>query len=207
MLPIPAGDTNVAADMDTELPPPAITGIILAGGLARRMGGRAKGLQPYAGRPLLAHAIERLQPQVATLLLNVNHDRAAYADFGLPLIGDRFADYPGPLAGLHAGLVAADTPWVLSVPCDSPHFPADLAARLLAAAIAERRQIAVARAGDRTHPVFCLCHRALAGALGDYLDSGGRRVIQWCEQAGSVVVDFPDPAAFINCNTSDDLLA
>lgn len=192
--------------MDTQLPPPAITGVILAGGLARRMGGRAKGLQPYAGRPLLAHAIERLRPQVATLLLNVNHDRAAYADFGLPLIGDHFADYPGPLAGLHAGLVAAQTPWVLSVPCDSPRFPADLAARLLAAAIAERRQIAIARAGERMHPVFCLCHATLAAALSDTLLSGGRRVMQWCDSQQAAIVDFPEVDAFANCNTDADLI-
>ncbi|WP_371324246.1 molybdenum cofactor guanylyltransferase MobA [Dechloromonas sp. ZY10] len=186
-------------------PSQKLTGVILAGGLARRMGGVAKGLQRYAGRPLLAHVIERLQPQVATLLLNVNHDRAAYAGFGLPLIGDAFADYPGPLAGLHAGLCAASTPWVLSVPCDSPHFPADLASRLFAAIKADGQRIAFARAEGKAHPVFCLCHRDLADDLADYLARGGRRVMQWCEQAGAVSVDFPDPAAFANFNSLDDL--
>ena len=182
-----------------------LTGVILAGGLARRMGGVAKGLQHYAGRPLLAHAIERLQPQVATLLLNVNHDQAAYAGFALPLVGDRFGDYPGPLAGLHAGLCAASTPWVLSVPCDSPHFPADLAGHLLAATLAGGQPLAYARAGGKAQPVFCLCRRELADDLAAYLDQGGRRVMQWCEQAGGIGIDFPDPAAFANCNTVDDL--
>lgn len=190
--------------MDAK-PSHALSGVILAGGLARRMGGRPKALQHYAGRPLLTYAIERLRPQVGELWLNVNHDPAAYQSFGLPLLADQIADYPGPLAGLHAALINVRSPWVLCVPCDSPHLPLDLGARLLAAVTTEQRRLAIARSGERTHPVFCLCHRALAASLATYLAAGERRVMHWCQQENAVEVDFPDPDAFANFNTLADL--
>jgi molybdopterin-guanine dinucleotide biosynthesis protein A len=186
-------------------PAPRITGVILAGGLARRMGGLAKGLQCHAGRPLIAHVIERLQPQVETLLLNVNREQAAHQAFGLPLVADRIADHPGPLAGLHAALAVASTPWVLSVPCDSPQLPDDLAHRLLAAAEAGHRPLAIAWAGERAHPVFCLCHVSLRDPLADFLQAGGRRVMQWCDDRLAARADFPDADAFANFNTLADL--
>lgn len=184
----------------------AITGVILAGGLARRMGGVDKGLQVLAGRPLVAHVIERLAPQVGGLLINANRSHAEYGALGYALLADRIPDFAGPLAGLHAALVAAATPLVVTVPCDSPYLPRDLVARLHAAMLDQRADLAIARAAGRVHPVFCLCRTALAPQLDIFLRQGGRRVMEWCAGAGGVEVDFDDqPDAFRNFNTLDDL--
>lgn len=184
----------------------AITGVILAGGLARRMGGVDKGLQVLAGRPLVAHVIERLAPQVGGLLINANRSHAEYGALGYALLADRIPDFAGPLAGLHAALVAATTPLVVTVPCDSPYLPRDLVARLHAAMLDQRADLAIARAAGRVHPVFCLSRTALAPQLDIFLRQGGRRVMEWCAGAGGVEVDFDDqPGAFRNFNTLDDL--
>lgn len=185
---------------------PDITGVILAGGLARRMGGVDKGLQLLDGRPLAAHVAERLAPQVGTLLINANRSHAEYAVLGYPLLADEIPDFAGPLAGLHAALVASTTPLVLAVPCDSPYLPFDLADRLHAALRDKGADLAIARAAGRVHPVFCLCRTSLAPKLESFLRSGGRRVMEWCAGAGCIEVDFDDqPAAFSNFNTLDDL--
>lgn len=184
----------------------AITGVILAGGLARRMGGVDKGLQLLAGRPLVAHVIERLAPQVGGLLINANRSHAEYGALGYALLADRIPDFAGPLAGLHAALVAAATPLVVTVPCDSPYLPRDLVARLHAAMLDQGADLAIARAAGRVHPVFCLCRTALAPQLDIFLRQGGRRVMEWCAGVGGVEVDFDDqPGAFRNFNTLDDL--
>ena len=184
----------------------AITGVILAGGLARRMGGVDKGLQLLAGRPLVAHVIERLAPQVGSLLINANRSQAEYGALGYPLLADEIPDFAGPLAGLHAALVASATPLVLTVPCDSPYLPLDLARRLHAAMLDKGADLAIARAAGRVHPVFCLCRTGLAPQLEIFLRQGGRRVMEWCAGAGCVEVDFDDqPDAFRNFNTLDDL--
>ncbi|MEO8300073.1 MAG: molybdenum cofactor guanylyltransferase MobA [Burkholderiales bacterium] len=201
-----------------RVPRADITGLVLAGGAGQRMGGQDKGLLPYQGRPLVAHAIERLQPQVGTLLISANRHLADYAGFGWPLVQDGVnePDIPsrraGPLAGLLAGLEACTTPWLLSVPCDCPRFPLDLAQRLgqalveadAALAIAATPATAQARAGR--HPVFCLLHTRLREPLAAYLAAGGRRLEGWCvdEQRGAVV-EFADTAAFDNLNTPADL--
>ena len=187
---------------------PDITGVILAGGLGRRMGGVDKGLQLLAGKPLVRHVVERLAPQVGKLLINANRSQADYATLGYPVVADSIPDFAGPLAGLHAGLAVADTPWVLTAPCDSPHLPLDLAERLLAGAMAQGSELAIARSEGRLHPVFCLCRSGLRGGLEAFLDGGGRRVMQWCEENGVAIVDFDDqPTAFRNFNTLEDLLA
>ncbi len=187
---------------------PDITGVILAGGLGRRMGGVDKGLQLLAGKPLVRHVAERLAPQVGKLLINANRSQADYATLGYPVVADSIPDFAGPLAGLHAGLAVADTSWVLTAPCDSPHLPLDLAERLLAGAVATGSGLAIARAEDRVHPVFCLCRRDLRGELEAFLHGGGRRVKQWCEENGVAIVDFDDqPTAFRNFNTLEDLQA
>lgn len=184
----------------------AITGIILAGGLARRMGGVDKGLQVFRGQPLAAHVAARLAPQVARLMINANRNQDAYAALGYPVFGDAIPDFAGPLAGLHAALAQAETPLVLTAPCDSPLLPADLAARLFAAMAARGAPLAFAVAGGRQHPVFCLCRRELRPALECYLLDGGRRVLEWCAGQGAVAVDFSDEAAaFGNFNTLADL--
>lgn len=183
-----------------------ITGVVLAGGLGRRMGGVDKGLQLLGGRPLVAHVLERLRPQVERLAINANRSQSEYAGFGFPVFADTLADFPGPLAGLQAALQFAETPLVLTVPCDSPFLPADLSERLRAGMNESDAPLAIARAEGRVHPVFCLCRRALLADLTAYLASGGRRVAEWCAAAGAAVVDFDDQsAAFRNFNTLADL--
>lgn len=186
-------------------PPMRLTGLVLAGGMGRRMGGVDKALLPLNGRPLLAHVIDRLRPQVNELLVNANGDPARFAGFGDRVIADVVGDHPGPLAGLHAGLIHAMHPWVLSVPCDSPRLPLELGTRLAQAIRESGAEVAVARAGGRVHPVFGLLSMALADPLRHYLDGGGRAVMRWIETRRFVVVDFEDADAFTNVNTPEDL--
>jgi molybdopterin-guanine dinucleotide biosynthesis protein A len=124
-----------------------ITGVILAGGEGRRLGGVDKGLQELRGRPMVQWVLERLAPQVDTVLISANRNLQRYAAFGCPVLPDRIPDFAGPLAGLHAALTQAATPLVATVPCDSPFLPADLVARLHAALMADQAELAVARAG------------------------------------------------------------
>lgn len=182
-----------------------ITGVVLAGGLGRRMGGADKGLQLLAGRPLAAWASERLAPQVDELFVNANRNREAYAALGYAVVADAVPDFAGPLAGLHAALALARHPLVATVPCDSPWFPADLVARLAAALADADAEIAVAVAGGREHPVFCLCRREAQPALAAYLAAGGRKMMEWQAGQRRVLVEFADAGAFRNLNTADDL--
>ncbi|MCC7060840.1 MAG: molybdenum cofactor guanylyltransferase [Burkholderiaceae bacterium] len=189
-----------------------ITGIVLAGGLGRRMSsdgkGIDKGLQAFRGKPLVQHAIERLAPQVATLLINANRNPQRYGAFGWPVIADAVAGFAGPLAGLHAGMSHAGTRYVVTVPCDSPFLPLDLVARLaaaLAAADAPRARLAVARTGAQAHPVFTLAERALLPDLEAFLASGQRKIDAWYAPLGVVEVTFSDEAAFRNINTPQEL--
>lgn len=184
---------------------PAITGLIIAGGLARRMGGADKGLQLLAGRPLLAHVIERFAPQVDALLLNVNHHTAAYAAFGLPVVGDATPGYAGPLAGVQAGLQACTTPLLACVPCDVPLLPTDLVSRLCAGLVAARADVAVALAGGRQQAACMLCRREVLSGLTDFLNTGERKVGAWLASLNVAGVDFADAAAFANINTFDEL--
>src|SRR5690606_13102364 len=132
------------------------TGLILAGGQGRRMGGVDKGLQPLRDRPMVEWVLERLQPQVADVIINANQNRDLYARYGHPVAGDEIGGFAGPLAGLHAGLKSTSRAFVLTVPCDSPFLPHDLHARLYAASQAADADLAVAKTGDQAHPVFAL---------------------------------------------------
>jgi len=183
-----------------------ISGVILAGGLGRRMGGVDKGLQLLDGRPLVLHVAERLAPQVGPLLINANRSMAEYAALGYPVIADRIPDFVGPLAGLHSALAACSTPLVMTAPCDSPFLPDNLVSRLYGAIQETEANLAIARAGGRLHPVFCLCRKTLLPQLEAYLQDGGRRVAQWCAAMGALEIDFDDqPAAFSNFNTLQEL--
>jgi len=183
-----------------------ITGVILAGGLGRRMGGVDKGLQELRGRPLAAWVIERLAPQVGRLLINANQNGERYAAFGHPVVADAIAGFAGPLAGLHAALSAATTPFVATAPCDSPFLPGDLVARLSAELTAKKAAIAVARTGDQPHPVFCLCRCDVLPHLTAYLVAGERKFERWYATLASVEVAFDDqPEAFANINTREEL--
>ncbi|MBO3708740.1 MAG: molybdenum cofactor guanylyltransferase [Candidatus Accumulibacter sp.] len=184
-----------------------ITGVVLAGGLGRRMGGVDKGLQELDGRPLVSWVIERLAPQVDELLLNANRNAERYAAFGHAVVADRIDGFAGPLAGLHAALSVARHPLVATAPCDSPFLPTDLVARLHAALDDSGAELAVARSLGRVQPVFCLCRRTALPALSAHLAAGGRRIERWFCSLPLVEVSFEDqPAAFANINSVEDLV-
>ncbi len=181
-----------------------ITGIVLAGGQGRRMGGVEKGLQLLHGKPMVAHALSRLAPQVGEIIINANQNAARYAAFGHRVVGDEVSGFAGPLAGLHAGMKAASHPLVLTVPCDSPFLPADLAARLSSAL--KENQVAVAKTGDQAHPVFALVRKDVLDNLESFLRGGGRKIDAWYGALSFVEVGFDDEAdAFRNINTLDEL--
>lgn len=183
-----------------------ITGVILAGGLGRRMGGIDKGLQELRGQPMVHWVVERLAPQVDELLINANQNSERYAAFGHPVVPDQIPDFAGPLAGLHAALSAAAHPLVATAPCDSPFLPADLVSRLRAAMAAAKADLAVARTFDQPHPVFCLCKREVLPHLTEFLESGGRKIDRWYSTLNIVEVSFDDEAeAFENINTREEL--
>ena len=182
-----------------------LTGVILAGGRARRMGGQDKGLVEYRGRPLLAHVIERLAPQVDTLLVNANRNRSQYAAFGYPVIADAADGFLGPLAGILAGLQEAQAGLVLVAPCDSPHVGRDLAARLAEPLAEAEAEGAVACCDGRMQPVFAILRTALAEPLAAFLDQGGRKIDAFYAAQAIVEVPFGDAHAFRNINTPEDL--
>lgn len=188
-----------------------VTGVILAGGLGRRMSadgqGTDKGLRPFRGRPMVAHVLERLRPQVDALLINANLSLDRWREFGYPVIPDEIPGHAGPLAGLQAGLRAAGTPRVVTAPCDSPFLPLDLVARLAQAMDASGAEVAVARTGAQPHPVFLMADRAVLPSLEAFLASGRRRIDAWYAALRYAEVDFADEAAFRNINTPDDLRA
>lgn len=185
-----------------------VTGIVLAGGLGRRMGGVDKGLVEFDGAPLVARVIARLAPQVATLVVNANRNATRYAAFGYPVVPDAIEGYAGPLAGLHAGMRAAETAYVVTAPCDSPWLPADLVARLAAAMAAGQAQVAVARTAGRAHPVFTLGRRDLVSHLESFLAAGGRKIDAWYATLAVAEAVFDDEAeAFSNFNTREELAA
>ena len=184
------------------------TGIVLAGGQGRRMGGVDKGLVPLDGRPMVARVIERLAPQVGPILVNANQNADAYAALGYPVVPDAVGGFAGPLAGLHAGLSRASTPYVVTVPCDSPFLPPDLVARLAAGLARDRAVLAVARTFDQPHPVFALVRRDVLPNLSAFLEAGGRKIDAWYASLAVVEVPFDDCAdAFRNINTRDELAA
>lgn len=183
-----------------------ITGVILAGGEGRRLGGVDKGLQELRGRPMVQWVLERLAPQVDTVLISANRNLQRYAAFGCPVLPDRTPGFAGPLAGLHAALTQAATPLVATVPCDSPFLPADLVQRLHARLVADQAELAVARAGDRVHRAFCLARRELLPGLDAFLAAGERRVGLWHASLSVAEVDFDDELdAFTNINTPEQL--
>jgi molybdenum cofactor guanylyltransferase len=192
-----------------------VVGVLLAGGLSRRMGGGDKCLRPLGGRPILARVIERARPQAETLILNANGDPGRFAGFGLPVVADAVPGHAGPLAGVLTGLEWAATHrpgcgWVVSIATDTPFFPADLVARLLAAVGAEGARLACAASGGQAHPVFGLWPVALAGELRRALvEEGVRKIDAWTARYPLAKVEFPlgavDP--FFNANRPEELAA
>lgn len=180
-----------------------LTGLILAGGQGRRMGGVDKGLVAFRGRPLVAHVRDRLLGRVAELLINANRSEGDYAPLADRVIGDAEGGYQGPLMGIYSGLRAARTPWLVVAPCDTPSLPRELVPRLLAGR--GDADIAVAWDGERLHPVVALIRTALADDLAAALADGERKIDRWYARHTWCRVDFSDcPEAFANLNTDDD---
>lgn len=186
----------------------AVTGVILAGGEGRRMGGADKGLQLLDGLPLVQWVLDRLSPQVDAMVISANRNIDRYREFGCPVLTDEQLGFAGPLAGLQAALARAATPLVLTAPCDSPALPADLRVRLHAALESAQADLAVPRAGQRVHRAFCLARREVLPRLTAYLAGGDRKLGLWHESMSTVEVDFDDQAeAFGNINSPADLAA
>jgi molybdenum cofactor guanylyltransferase len=194
-----------------------IVGVLLSGGQSRRMGGGDKALRDLAGRPMLAHVIERLRPQVGRLVINANGDPARFAAFGLPVTPDTIDGFVGPLAGVLAGMQwaktnAPDARWIATVSTDAPFLPHDLVARLLDTVQSRPTAIAIAQSGGEVHPVIGLWPVAHADDLNQALRDGVRKVLVWTDRHGTVPVEFPftqmaggpvDP--FFNANHPDEL--
>jgi molybdopterin-guanine dinucleotide biosynthesis protein A len=203
-----------ATAADSQSP---VTGVVLAGGLSRRMGGGDKGLLELAGKPMLRHVIERLAPQVGAMIINANGDPARFADFRIPVVADTVAGFVGPLAGVLAGMRwsaanAADARWIVTAPGDAPLLPRDLVERMLQAVAEREDTIALAQSGGELHPVIGLWPIALVQDLEEQLRAGVRKVLHWTDRHGTVPVPFPcarmcglsiDP--FYNANTPQEL--
>ena len=183
-----------------------ISAIILSGGLATRMGGVDKGLVLLQQKPLVQYVIERLIPQTDEILINANREITQYQTFNLTVLQDETPDFIGPLAGFSLGLKHAQHEYLLTVPCDSPLLPLDLADRLLTSLIQQNADIAVATSDGHVHPVFSLCKKNVLPTLTNYLQQGGRKVSAWQKSLNYIEVDFSDNAdAFVNLNTIEDL--
>ncbi len=179
----------------------AITGLVLAGGLARRMGGEDKGLVELLGRPMIEYVLDALRPQVGPVLINANRNLDRYAACGHPVIPDTIEGYLGPLAGVLSGLRDLQTEFLLTVPCDAPLVAPDLARRLHGACVAAAADVAVATDGRRQQPVFLLLRAGVARSLESYLAAGGRKVDTWLGQLRLAEADFSDaPETFVNVN-------
>jgi len=182
----------------------ALTGIILAGGQGRRMGGLDKGLVQLDGRPLYQHVLERLRPQVDIVMINANRNIDRYQLSGCRVIEDVFDDYPGPLAGIYSALIAIEGEWAVFCSCDTPAIPLNFVEKL----IHQRREAPAVwvRSQTRDHPTLALIHRDMAKALFDYLQAGERRLMQFLrDHGGHAVVLDDDESSFRNINTPDDL--
>ncbi|MDL2284276.1 molybdenum cofactor guanylyltransferase MobA [Oxalobacter sp. OttesenSCG-928-P03] len=192
-----------------SIPREAITGIVLAGGRGTRMGDIDKGLQLFRGQPLFLHATARLLPQVSALLVNANRNPESYARAGFPVIADEYAAFGGPLAGFATGLKHCHTPWLVTVPCDSPFFPETLVTELGKAVLAADADLAIAVTGQTPpfapQPVFCLMKRDLLPHLEAFLQTGQRKIDAWYATLKVAQAHFADEAAFGNINTHEAL--
>lgn len=194
----------------TKVEGPALAGVVLAGGLGRRLGGVDKALLPLGGAPLVAHVARRLAAQVGAIAINANGDAGRFAGLDLPVVADPLPDRPGPLAGVLAGMewaAARGFRAVVTVSTDAPFFPADLVARLQAAAGDDAAIAATAGTPPRMHPTFGLWPVALAPRLRAALLAGDRRMMHWAEacDAATAIFDDPDGTSFLNINTPEDL--
>ena len=183
-----------------------VTAVILAGGRALRMGGEDKGLVLLCDRPMIQWVLDRLSPQVTKILISANRNKAQYAELGYRIVADNANDFQGPLAGIAAALAQTDTPWLVSVPCDSPLIPLDLIGRLHDQVVRRGARAGAAHDGKRLQPVFTFVHRDLFADLDAYLQGGGRKIDRWLERHAFRSVDFSDrKEMFLNVNSPVDL--
>jgi len=188
-----------------------ITGLILAGGRAQRMGGIDKGLIPFHHRPLIESAIHRLKPQVGSIMINANRNLEQYATYGYPIVSDADSSFSGPLAGFAAGLKACPTKYLVTAPCDSPLLPTNLV-QLLSTKLAEGSfDLVYASSKDNAgktwaQPVFCLMHISLLKSLEEFISLGDLKIDRWFKELNSSTVVFDSESAFANVNTPEELL-
>jgi molybdopterin-guanine dinucleotide biosynthesis protein A len=185
-----------------------ITGVVLSGGLSRRMGGQEKALINFKGKAMISHVLERLKPQVATVIINTNRQIEQYKQLGYPIISDQFGHFDGPLAGIYSALLETKTAYLLVVPCDSPLISHNLVERLYFEMAQADSPVALAHDGERLQPVFALISTALTASLKQYLQSGQRKLDRWFEENKATIVDFSDSKKmFYNINTAEELQA
>jgi molybdopterin-guanine dinucleotide biosynthesis protein A len=189
-----------------------ITGLILAGGRAQRMGGIDKGLIPFHGKPLIEFAISRLKPQVGTILINANRSITKYSHYGYPVLMDVTPDFSGPLAGFSVGLKHCKTPYLLTSPCDSPLLPTDLAKTMSVELEDHNLELVFASSKETdgkvwSQPVFCLMKSSLEDSLNAFLSKGDLKIDRWFKELRSGTVVFENPQAFANVNTPEELAA
>lgn len=189
-----------------------ITGLILAGGRAQRMGGIDKGLIPFHGKPLIESTITRLKPQVSTILINANRSITKYSHFGYPVLMDETPDFSGPLAGFSVGLKHCKSPYLLTSPCDSPLLPTDLAEKMAGELEGKNLELVFASSKEDdgkiwSQPVFCLMRRDLKDSLDTFLSKGDLKIDRWFKELRSGTVVFENAQAFANVNTPEELAA
>ena len=185
-----------------------ITGIILAGGRARRMGGQDKGLIQLARKPMIEYVLNAIEPQVDAIIINANRNQKVYGKYGYPVVADQIGGYCGPLAGMASGLQAAKTPFIVTAPCDTPLIPDDLVHKLYSILQDEDAEICTAHANGRLQPVFTLMKSELLSSMLDFLNSGERKIDKWFEKHRLAIADFSEqPETFININSAEELAA
>jgi len=185
-----------------------ITGIILAGGRARRMGGQDKGLIQLARKPMIEYVINAIDPQVDAIIINANRNQADYEKYGFPVVADQIEGYCGPLAGMASGLSVAKTPFVVTVPCDSPLIPDDLVQKLYSTLQDEDAEICTPLSNGRLQPVFTLMKSELLSSMLDFLNNGERKIDKWFDKHRLAIADFSEqPETFININSAEELAA
>lgn len=185
-----------------------ITGIILAGGRARRMGGVDKGLIDLDGEPMVSHVVRRFGPQVGSIIISANRNLTEYRKWAARVVPDTVGEYDGPLAGMASAMLLADTEFAATVPCDAPRLCTELVSRMHKVCAARSAEIAVAHDGDRLQPVFALMRVTLAESIVDFLNAGERKIDRWLGHHDTVNVDFSDVRdSFLNVNTKEERLS
>jgi molybdenum cofactor guanylyltransferase len=179
--------------------------VILAGGKGSRLGGRDKGLLEWQGRPFIEHLLQNIAPVTQNILINANQNIEVYQQYGYPVITDETADFTGPLAGMLAALRSADTPYILTLPCDAPLTSADIVEKFCDVHEQKQRLLYIAATADGLQPVYAMIHHSLTANLQHYLAAGNRTVRDWMQANDAVVVEFDQQAsAFVNINTEKD---